>query len=415
MTTTRPFRSLAANARAVVVTEPLWALFGTSALYYITLFMADVGLSNVQIGLVISINLYFRCFLQFLAAPITNKLGRKRATFLFDVSAWVIPMFIWALSGNFWFFLIGYILNSTTSIVNVSFWLLSTEDSPEEERPRVIAALKLVNILAGFLVPIAGLFAARYGELPTFRVLFLLGAAAMLAQNLIRNALSTETGAGQQARTEHADTTYFRGAIRSLRVVGAALHVPRIRGLIVLYVATFLAFQINVFQTIYTARTLHFSPFVIGLVPAVSAAATLAVFLFLMPRMAKRASMGQLTFEASIIVCLGWGLFLFIRDGDIPLLLVATTLFGVGTFCLESYRDALVISAVPDKDRADLFAAVQTITSILAIPSGLIAAVIFDANPLALFLVITALYALGLIIASGHNIRNQTGVATPTP
>ena len=41
------------------------------------------------------------------AGVITDKLGRRLATAIFDVLAWVIPCIIWASAQSYWYFFIN--------------------------------------------------------------------------------------------------------------------------------------------------------------------------------------------------------------------------------------------------------------------------------------------------------------------
>jgi Na+/melibiose symporter-like transporter len=398
------------NARTSILTEPLWAIFGTAALFYLPLFMKDVGLSTFEIGLVISINLYLAAVIQVLAGVVTNRLGRKRATFIFDVTSWVVPMAIWAVSDNFWFFLVGYLLNATSKVVNVSFWLLATEDSEERQRPRIFAAIKVIILLAGLLVPAVGYFADRYGELPTFRVLFVLGTIAMLAHNLIRNAYSDETEAGLRAMELHQSVSLRHGVLDSIRLLGLALRNSTLRRVVGFFVFSTMAVSINIFLSVYLARGLGFSGFVVGLVPAVAACGALLCFLVVMPALERRASTGRLAVYSAGVTAAGWVMFLFTGPGAVALLLAGVAVFSIGTFALESYRDALVVSCVHPDDRADLFAAVQSLAGVLAIPGGLIAALLYDATPKLLFGAILALYAATLLCGLGSRFSQQVTV-----
>lgn len=389
------------NARTSILTEPLWAIFGTAALFYLVLFMKESGLSTIEIGIIISINLYVSCLVQILAGPIVNRLGRKKATFLFDITSWVIPMAIWAFSDNFWFFLVGYILNATSKVVNVSFWLLATEDSPENERPRVFAAVKMIILVAGLLVPVVGLFIEGFGELPTFRVLFVLGAVAMLAHNLIRNAYSDETTAGVRAMHTHKGTTLIKGVHESWRLLVASTHNKLLRRVLMFYTATYLAFAINIFQAVYLSRDLGFPAVIVGSVPAVAAVAAILCFMFVMPRVELKLSLGRLALVSTLLTCIGWAMFLFVGPEGAMLLLPAVFIANAGMFALESYRDALVVSCVHEEERAGLFAAVQSLTGIVSIPAGIVAALLFEVDPKLLFVTVLGLYVLALLSASG--------------
>jgi hypothetical protein len=57
------------------------------------------------------------------------------------------------------------------------------------------------------------------------------------------------------------------------------------------------------------------------------------------------------------------------------------------------------VGTLDDKDRAAMFGALQSVTAMMAIPSGYIAALLYDTRPRLLFVVIFLLYAAGAIFA----------------
>lgn len=69
------FRELPDNPRYSIWLEPLWAIPGTIVLFYAPLYMKGAGLSDIQIGLINSINLYFAFVFQMFAGAVTNKWG----------------------------------------------------------------------------------------------------------------------------------------------------------------------------------------------------------------------------------------------------------------------------------------------------------------------------------------------------
>lgn len=403
-------RGLHQNARICVYTEPFWAVFGTAALFYATLYMKSVGLSTVAIGVIVSINLYVAFLFQLVSGAVTDRLGRRRATFIFDMASWVIPMFVWAVSGNFWMFLIGYLLNASSKVVNVSFWLLATEDSPEEQRPRIFAAIKVIIMIAGLLVPIVGFFMERYGTVPTLRVLFFVGGVAMLVHNLLRNRYTVETDAGVAAMERHANTSLVKSVADSSRVLLAAFRHAALRRVVIMYAASFVAFQLNIFLAIYLTDRLSFNPVTVGAVPALGALVALVCYALVMPWASNRASAGTMVRWSLVVSLVGWVLFLALGPGNLPLLLICTVLTSAGPFLVESYRDAIVVSCVHEDERAQLFAAVQTFTAVISIPTGYLAGLIFDAQPLMLFGAVAALYGVAVLCALGGHISYRAEV-----
>ena len=398
------------NARYCIYTEPFWAIFGTAALYYATLYMESVGLSTMAIGAIISANLYVAFMFQLVAGAVTDRMGRRRATFWFDVTSWAIPMFVWAFSNSVWMFLVGYLLNASSKVVNVSFWLLASEDSPEKDRPRIFAAIKVVIMFAGLLVPIVGFFMDRYGTVPTLRALFFVGGLAMLLHNCLRHRYTAETQAGVEAIEHHAGTRLLRRALDSGKLLWAAGRHTALRRLIFMYMLSFVAFQLNIFLAVYLTKSLDYTALVVGMVPAIGAVTALFSYAVVMPWASGRVPAATMARWSLIASCAGWLLFLALGPGNLTLLFICTVLTSGGPFLVESYRDAIVVGCVHPDERATFFAAVQTFTAVVSIPTGYLAAMIFESRPLLLFGAIAALYVVAAACTFGGHMSYQADV-----
>ena len=100
-------KNLRGNVRGCVYTEALWGIPFNLYSPYVSVYMLALGLADSQIGLITSIGLAFQVFWTMMSGAITDKLGRKRATFIFDLISWSIPCLIWAVAQNFYYFLAG--------------------------------------------------------------------------------------------------------------------------------------------------------------------------------------------------------------------------------------------------------------------------------------------------------------------
>ncbi|MDR0722389.1 MAG: MFS transporter [Treponema sp.] len=78
---------LRGNPRACVYTEPLWGLSMNLCLPYASVYMIALGLSDVAIGCITTVYLFSQVVFAFLSGPITDKLGRRKTTAVFDFIA----------------------------------------------------------------------------------------------------------------------------------------------------------------------------------------------------------------------------------------------------------------------------------------------------------------------------------------
>src|SRR5579862_8467493 len=93
-------RNLRGNARGAVLTEPLWGIPFNLYAPYVSIYMVALGLKDSQVGLVTSVALAGQILFALLSGVITDKMGRKRATLIFDIFAWSIPSLLWASAQN---------------------------------------------------------------------------------------------------------------------------------------------------------------------------------------------------------------------------------------------------------------------------------------------------------------------------
>src|SRR5512133_743364 len=160
-------KSLTGNPRGCVYTEPLWGIPFNLYAPYISIYMVALGLSDKQIGLIVSISWGFQVLLASLSGIITDKVGRRLTTLSFDLISWSVPAIISALAQNFWYFLIAGVVNSVWRITQNSWSCLLVEDAQHDQLADIYTWIYIANILVGFVAPLAGLLIAKYSLVPT--------------------------------------------------------------------------------------------------------------------------------------------------------------------------------------------------------------------------------------------------------
>ncbi len=100
------------NARGCVYPEPLNSIPYFLYIPYVSIYMLALGVSDSQIGLIVSISWAFQLLLALSSGVITDKLGRRRTTLVFDLISWALPALLSAVAQNFWFFLGAAVVNS---------------------------------------------------------------------------------------------------------------------------------------------------------------------------------------------------------------------------------------------------------------------------------------------------------------
>ena len=110
---------------------------------YASVFMLALGLRDQQIGLLASISMLSQVVFGLLGGVITDKLGRRLTTAVFDVVAWSIPCLIWAVAANFWYFLVASVVNGAWQVTQNSWDCLLVEDVDRGEITKVYSLIKV--------------------------------------------------------------------------------------------------------------------------------------------------------------------------------------------------------------------------------------------------------------------------------
>ncbi|WP_226342340.1 MFS transporter [Deinococcus sp. AJ005] len=399
------------NARNAILMEPLWGVFGVVVLYYAPLYMSSVGLSSTQIGLLGSMTLALSFLFQAVAAPITNRVGRKRTTLIGDLISWTMPMFVWAFANSFAAFALAAVLAASGRIVTVSWSLLLIEDVEEWQRARVFGIINLIVTVCGLLTPLVGLVIAQHGVTATMRGFYILGGVGMTVMFLWRNAITDETRSGVAAMAQHRELGLSQSVRHTLGLVAGMRGHPGLMGITAFYLLTVFIEQLSLFQILFLQQTLNFSAQTLSFVPFVAAFVTLLLYGVALPRLS-RLPLGRTLMVVRALGLVGAVALLFVPAGNTAAMLAAVGLLGGVTFLTLTYRDAALFSRLPQNGTADLFSAVQTLTLLCAIPAAGLAGALFAASPRSLFVLIAALCAVLLLLAVWLARREERPQAT---
>ncbi len=196
------FINLEGNARACVYTEPLWGLPTALYLPLVAKYMQELGLSSLQIGVVASVALLSQMVFSLLGGLITDKLGRRWTTTIFDILAWPVPLIIWMNAQGFAWFLAAAFFNGMFRITENSWGLLMVEDAPPSLLLNIYALVNVAGLLAGFVTPLTTLFVKNFSLITTMRWLYLFAALSIGLKIVLLHFMSTETAQGQIKKDE---------------------------------------------------------------------------------------------------------------------------------------------------------------------------------------------------------------------
>ncbi|MEO5886710.1 MAG: MFS transporter [Anaerolineales bacterium] len=366
-------KSLTGNPRGCVYTEPLWGIPFNLYAPYVSIYMVALGLSDKQIGLIVSISWSFQIIFALLSGVITDKLGRRRTTLIFDILAWSVPALISAIAQNFWYFLAAAIINSVWQITHNSWTCLLVEDADESQLVDIYTWIHIANQLVGFAAPLAGLLIGVFTLVPTVRGLYIFAAIMFTLKAVITYLMTQETGQGKvrMHETRHQSImSVFReygGVLQDLLRTPHTLYTAGI--LLIISISNVIT---GSFWGIIVTERLHIPAQNLAIFPFVRSAVMLFFFFMIMPRFNKvhfklPLVIGFLGFIVSQL------LLISAPDKGYRFLIVSVFLEACCFATISPLIDQMVVLTIASKERARIQSIMYVGIILITSPFGWIA------------------------------------------
>jgi len=392
-------KNLRGNPRGCVYTEPLWGIPFHLYSPYVSVYMVALGLADRQIGLILSISWGLQIVLALLGGAVTDKLGRRRTTLIFDILSWTIPALLSAVARNFWYFLAAGIINSVWRITANSWTCLLVEDAEPSQLVDIYTWIYIANLLVGFIAPLAGALISIFSLVPTVRGLYVFAAFMFTLKAVITYWMTEETAQGKVRLHETRDQSVFHVLRGYKGVLYELLRTPQTlyTAGIMLVISIYRLINGNFWAIIVTEK-LHIPAENIAIFPFIKSAIMLAFFFVVTPRISK------IHFKAPMVI----GFLGFITS---QVVLITTPELGYPSLALGVFLEACSIAAVnPLVDQMTVLtisaqerARVQSILHVgiilLTSPFGWIAGTLSEINKDLPFMLNIALFAVGAALA----------------
>jgi MFS family permease len=366
---------------------------------YTSVYMLALGCTAQQVGLIATVGQAVQMVLSLASGWITDRLGRKRTTLLFDFVSWSIPTLLWAFARDFRWFLAAAVINAIVRIVATSWSCLMIEDTPAEQRVHVFTWLSVAGIVAGFIAPLAGLFVKRFGLVPAMRGLYLFAFVSMTFMFFFRNSLLRETPIGREKMRESRRVDSRATLGEYARIAGHLARSPLTLAAFAISILANIAFFLKAtFLPILLIRGLDFPEANIAVFPAITSAIMLVVFVFAMPSLARRGIARPLLAGIACSAA-GAALLALSPSRSFPIVIASTVLGGIGSALTLPLSDTLIANTVAESDRAKAMSIYYVLLLGLTSPFGWIGGALSEISPRLPFAVMGIVLALAAAIA----------------
>jgi len=402
----KALKSFEGNARACVYTEPMWGIPYNLYAPYISVYMMAFGLKDSQIGLISTIGLCFQIFAAMMSGIITDKLGRKRATLIFDILAWSVPTLIWAIAQNFAYFVAAAIVNSLWKLTSNSWTCLMVEDADPKQLVDLYTWVYIAGLLSAFFAPLAGLLIQSFTLVPTMRGLYLFACVMMTAKFFVLNHYVKETKQGQVRMQETRDQSILVLLTEYREVIGQILKAPLTLYTlgIMLVLGTSQMINGTFWSIIVTTKLMipaeHLSIYAFG------RSIVMLVFFF-----AAMPTIREMRFRNPMLVgfaglALSAFILITIPERSYLLLFLSTVIEACSYATLGTQVDRMIVVTVDAKERARIMALLYVAVILFTSPFGWIAGTLSEINrnlPFILIIVLLAIGAVLVYLASRHS------------
>jgi MFS family permease len=360
--------------------------------------MSALLLTDRQIGLIASLSMLFMALSALFSGAITDKLGRKTTTLIFDVLAWSIPCLLWAFSQNFWWFMIAAAFNGLMQVTHNSWNCLLVEDAEKSAIVKMYTLVHLSNQLAIIFAPLAGLLVDRLSLVSAVRILYLFSFVFMTVKFIILYKFCDETQIGKVRKQETAGQSLFSVMAGYGQIFRRIFASPDMRFAVVLSAILGVTNMImSNFFGLYTTGNLQMPEHYLAYLPILRSVVTVLFLFVILPRLSRfgfRSLMlaGLLLLAASHVV-------LVLAPGGNLLAPVLYIFIEACAYCLVMpRRDSLLVLLVDPEERARIISIVTVITLVSSIPFGYLAGWLSDMDRRLPFLLDIVLFALLFVI-----------------
>lgn len=384
---------LKGNERACLWTEPLWGIPYNLYVPFVSVYMAALGMTPVQIGAMSTIFFISQMFWALLSGVLTDKLGRRRCTVIFDLLSWSVPTFLWMLAQDYRWFVAAALFNGMWRVTENSWDLLLMEDSEPSRLVRLYAVSHVAGLLAGFVAPLAYLLVRAFGLVPTMRAIYGFTFVLMTTKFIVLYFLSHETKVGERRMRECANVPLLTHLLDSRHVLRAMLQNRAVM-LTVGMVASYAAIK-NVLETFWPlllTDRLGIAPENLSIFSTVKSLLMLVCYFTIVPRVSVRRFRLPL-FAGVGILAASQLCVLLMPAGAYWMVVLSVLLEALALSTLNPLTTSIQMLTIDPEERARMLGLFYAMMLLVTAPFGLIAGVLSELNralPLVLTLGMTA-------------------------
>ena len=399
------FLTVKGNPRLCLYTEPLWSIPFNLFTPFLSVYMAALLLNDTQIGLVASITLFFRAIMALFSGAVTDKLGRKLTTFIFDTVSWSVPCLLWALSQNFWWFVIAAIFNGFMQIPDNSWTCLLVEDTKKDKIITIYTLFHTISQISVIFAPIAAILVHQLTIVPAMRIILIFSFLSMSTKFILLFRYCHETKVGKTRMHETADMSIWQ-IMRGYGQIFKRIFASRDMLLALMVAALIITVGMvsaNFFG-LYVTGPLGIPEYLLAYFPIIRSL-VIALFLFFLQPKIEKLGLRRPMLVGIVISVASCILLIFSPVGSLILLFVYVLMDAVAFSLVVPSSDSITQMLIEPSERARIRGLMMVIVLGFGIPFGYLAGFLSDIDRRLPFLLIIGLFVAMFVIIAASKKR----------
>lgn len=357
----------------------MWTIPYTIYTYYLSLYLKSSGITDMQLGTLMIIGNVAGLIAAVLSAPVTDMLGRKNTTLVFDLISSVVPPLVYLVTSSYPFAIFAMVCANLNRIMSLGYYLTIIEDSSEKTSVVALNMFNMILVAAGLLTPLAGIVVKKLGIVDAERLFLLISAVSMTVLALWRHALLHETEMGVEAKLKWKERKNSDASLKST-LSSYVLPYKTSFSYLLKDKRAALALSINVLIYVYyavgTSVSLYFAPFFVdhlhlsnsalSLVGGIHAGGTLLAMVLINPLM-NRKNLPIYATVAGVITIVGSLLLVIFPSLSTTGVLMVVALVGLGFGILKTAGDSVLALETAGEFRTGVYALSYVISSLVTI------------------------------------------------
>ena len=373
-------KDLPQNTRITLLLNLFSGPLASILFFYAALYMQGVGLTAPQMGLIASLAAVTGFVTQAMAAPVVNRIGRKRSLLVFSFLCWSVPLLLWMLANGFTLFLLAALFFSVSKITAIAWYCVVTEGVPEHQKAKVFGIMFIFGTIGGLGTILAGPVIDRFGLVPAMRVLYGFAFVSMTAMFLYRHGVLTESEAGIEQQRRHGTLSLVASVLHHIDTVRQNLANREFRSLTVVYVLFAFAVGMDFVTILFMNNELHLTVTQLSLIPPLTAVISIVLYRSMLKHVHAANEHTMLRLSLTGIAAAKF-LLLVMPAGSLWWMLAVAGLGAVGGYLFSVAIHAALNNRMGAAHMADAYSAVQLLCALFSIPAGYLAGALYAYRP----------------------------------